>query len=57
MLVVFAFLFVSKLKANKTELHPKVRKTCFYLFLLPQIFRNLDKYLLSIKEQKSAVRA
>ena len=28
-----------------------------YLFLLPQIFRNLDKYLLSIKEQKSAVQA
>ena len=27
------------------------------LFSLPQIFRNLDKYLLSIKEQKSAVRA
>ena len=25
------------------------------LFSLPQIFRNLDKYLLSIKEQKSAV--
>ena len=28
-----------------------------YLFLFPQIFRNLDKYLLSNKEQKSAVRA
>ena len=25
---VFAFLFVSKLKANTTELHPKVRPTC-----------------------------
>ena len=27
--IVFAFLFVSKLKANTTELHPKVRPTCF----------------------------
>ena len=31
--IVFAFLFVSKLKANTTELHPKVRPTCSILYL------------------------
>ena len=32
LMVTICYFFISKHKANKTELHPKVRQTCLYVF-------------------------
>ena len=44
------FFSISKHKANKTELHPKVRQTCFPQYLNPPILQDKRSFLLDLMD-------